>query len=469
MFACLLGVQSPLACSAEPAYGNLLDKYVCAHDEAARCLPPAGHQDASWSDDSDTEATLMTTSLLQLQHTGRRVSMSPELHGQAALTVDQNVSEAVAARHIIAATISPEGKAQSEWDDREEQPGSDVRADTADAFIVVDENQQRQRHFDSVRGFKEQPASEVKADTADAFIAVDENQQRERRFDAVPKGDVQEGAYATIPISQSALGSLTPTRFAGKVIIGAMFFCLIVLSACREDNDGLDLFPAARAHKIVKALTHEPRSPAVADQDAPTLQLPTFCRGCSRAPRLAMATAAFKRASEWSTSIAGPDRMQRLGAACRLGPDGRRTLELYLIGADGEPHVIASVTTSDGQDLAARSLKMSDKDGRLLGNLDAEKGGEGFVFTSPAGIALARLGPDSEGDCLELTSAISGQRLASATPRAAMELDACHSASQHALLEEDHLDVSAELGVDAAFVLLCALAVTIFEMRSDAE
>lgn len=446
--ACALGAHLPRACSAEQPHGSLLDAQQCAQWGAASCDRHASGQDA-WSEDSDAEANLMTTSLLQLTHVQGRVPGSAVKTGAN----DTPAAKASGASLLQLSHVHGQIPVPAVKTDANDTPATKAAAIPLRHENLVEQGTQKEQ--------QRPKAGAAKAATA-AMGSVDGDQQSRARLGAAQGGVVQEGKITAVPFSQSAF---IPTPYGGKVLLGAMFVVMIVLSSCREDNDGLDLFPAARVKKIKEALTHEHQSSAV-DQETLTPQLPSVCRGVGRASRLAMATAAFKRASEWSSSIAGPDRSQKLGAACRVGPDGRRGLELYVIGADGEPLTIASAVMCE-QDSGALSLKVLDKDKMLLGTLEAERGDEGFVFMSPAGVALARLGPNPEGDHLELTSSADGQRLASATPRMAMELQA-NAPSPPALLTEDHLDIIAEHGTDAAFVLLCALAVTIFEMRSDA-
>lgn len=447
LLACLVAALFFRTHSAAAAAPSLSGELVGAPGEgtSAHCKSPASNgvasvacssSSSSNAEDADVDlAEVMSTSLLQLGQVTKSRSSQAAGSGQSTLDLDAasgNVSDTAAAFTLAAASA-----------EELERPESITTAAASKPVLVPE---------------------------------VEQHGTERPQPSATPP---QAGDLPTRSVGEW----LTPQ--AGKGMLGLLFLVTILVFGCRDDSDGLDLFPEAKKQKLIRALRPAVNSdPAAADQELVVFQLPSLCHGLSRASRLAVPTAVLSRPGEdWAASIVGPDLQSRLRAARKCGPQGEGVLELHVEGPDGQPEVIATAEVLERPDLA-RCLQILGKDGHPLGHLEVEKGGGGFVFKSPEGGALARLGSDPEGNCLEMSSSLSGERLATATPRAAGAMQAATggvaprvdvppgtnaAGPTPILLEEDHLDVSAERGIDAAFVLVCALGVTLFDLRAGTE
>lgn len=160
-----------------------------------------------------------------------------------------------------------------------------------------------------------------------------------------------------------------------------------------------------------------------------------FVRTCSTT-QLAVARVSFGELDGWSTDVLGFMGVPVLSASAHRDVDGIRVLEIRRRGGNKD----------DAPLVAVRAGQVSNA-GRSIGRFTTSGTGQ-QVFEGPHGLPLLTADQPGADNVLTLSSTSESRQVqATASWRAAS-----------AVLPAEHLEVSAQPGVDAALALACVLA-----------
>lgn len=264
--------------------------------------------------------------------------------------------------------------------------------------------------------------------------------------------------------SATATQTWTPEQMssAGKALLAFAIVAFICTASCSlEEMGGLETMSDSKKQRILDALQH-PGAGAnhTVSPRTSTQRLPRLCPHLGGAS-LAVPTSGLTGSNAWMGMAVTPDGVPRLRCTVQqVAPDDVRVLEvseaLEAAGAGPEAPPLLRVTPRFDADVS-QGLKLQNPHGELLGYIELDSTSGRFSVRSSDGALLASLGPDPDGNFLEVCAPAGGGVLATAAPRAAVN-------GQGPPRDGPHIEVCAKPEADAALAMALALSVTVFDM-----
>lgn len=249
---------------------------------------------------------------------------------------------------------------------------------------------------------------------------------------------------------------------AGKALLAFAIVAFICTASCfLEEMGGLETMSDSKKKRILDALQH----PGTWANHRDSLQtsrqrLPRLCPHLGGAS-LAVPTSGLTGGSPWMGVAVTPDGTPRLRCTVQqVAPDDVRVLEvseaLEAAGAGPEAPPLLRVTPRFDAEVS-QGLYLQNPHGELLSYIELDSTSGRFAVRSSDGALLASLGPDPDGNFLEVCAPVDGEVLATAAPREAANGEGPQG-------NGPYMEVCAKPEADAALAMALALSITVFDM-----